>query len=82
VFRFRGKSGRQHEVDVTDRRLAKVIAKCQDLPGQDLFQYLEEMGKQRVTSQDVNDIYAKSQVKILLQRFPHLGWHGIGRNRA
>src|SRR6184192_3703859 len=34
LFQFRGKSGRQHEVDVTDRRVAKVIAKCQDLPGQ------------------------------------------------
>jgi DNA topoisomerase-1 len=55
-FRFRGKSGRQHEVDLTDRRMAKVIAKCQDLPGQDLFQYLDEDGKvQNVTSQDVND---------------------------
>src|SRR5216117_1712016 len=56
LFRFRGKSGRQHEVDVTDRRVAKVIAKCQDLPGQDLFQYVDEDGKvQDVTSQDVND---------------------------
>ena len=56
MFRFRGKSGRQHEVDVTDRRVAKVIAKCQDLPGQDLFQYLEENGEARdVTSQDVNE---------------------------
>jgi len=56
LFRFRGKSGRQHEVDVTDRRVAKVIAKCQDLPGQDLFQYLEEGEEVRdVTSQDVND---------------------------
>ena len=55
-FRFRGKSGRQHEVDVTDRRIAKVIGKCQDLPGQDLFQYLEENGEARdVTSQDVNE---------------------------
>lgn len=55
-FRFRGKSRRQHEVDVTDRRVAKVIAKCQDLPGQDLFQYLEEGGEVRdVTSQDVNE---------------------------
>ena len=69
LFRFRGKSGRQHEVDVTDRRVAKIIAKCQDLPGQDLFQYLEESGEVReVTSQDVNDIYAKSQVKILPQK--------------
>ena len=56
LFRFRGKSKRQHEVDLTDRRVAKVIAKCQDLPGQDLFQYLGEDGEvQEVTSQDVND---------------------------
>ena len=56
LFRFRGKSGRQHEVDVTDRKVAKIIAKCQDLPGQDLFQYLEESGEVReVTSQDVNE---------------------------
>jgi DNA topoisomerase I len=55
-FRFRGKGGRQHDVDVTGRRVAKVIAKCQDLPGQDLFQYLEEGGEVRdVTSQDVNE---------------------------
>jgi len=55
-FRFRGKSGRRHEVDVTDRRVAKVIARCQDLPGQDLFQYLDEDGEaQDVTSQDVNE---------------------------
>ena len=55
-FRFRGKSGRQHDVDVTDHRIAKVIAKCEDLPGQDLFQYLEENGEARdVTSQDVNE---------------------------
>ena len=55
-FRFRGKSGRQHEVDVTDRRIAKIVAKCQDLPGQDLFQYVNGDGDVRdVTSQDVND---------------------------
>jgi DNA topoisomerase I len=55
-FRFRGKSGRQHEVDVTDRRIAKIVAKCQDLPGQDLFQYVNNDGDVRdVTSQDVND---------------------------
>src|SRR5438094_1987499 len=43
-FRFRGKSGRQHEVDVADRRIAKIISKCQDLPGQDLFQYVNDNG--------------------------------------
>ena len=56
LFRFRGKSKRQHEVDFTDRRVANVIAKCQDLAGQDLFQYLDEDGEvQEVTSQDVNE---------------------------
>jgi len=55
-FRFRGKSGRQHEVDVTDRRIAKIVSKCQDLPGQDLFQYIDDAGEVRdVASQDVND---------------------------
>src|SRR6266536_905862 len=55
-FRFRGKSGRQHEVDVTDRRIANIVSKCQDLPGQDLFQCVDDGGEVRnVTSQDVND---------------------------
>ena len=55
-FRFRGKSRREHEVDITDRRIAKIVSKCQDLPGQDLFQYVSETGEVRdVTSQDVNN---------------------------
>jgi len=54
-FHFRGKSGRQHEVDVTDRRIAKIVSKCQDLPGQELFQYISDDGNVRdITSQDVN----------------------------
>jgi DNA topoisomerase I len=55
-FRFRGKSGRQHEVDVTDRRIARIASKLQDLPGQSLFQYLDDEGNVRdITSQDVNE---------------------------
>ena len=55
-FSFRGKSGKEHEVDVTDRRLAKIIRQLQDLPGQEVFQYLNENGERRkVTSEDVND---------------------------
>ena len=55
-FRFRGKSGREHEIDVTDRRTAKIISKLQDLPGQDLFQYLDDDGKRcDISSQDVNE---------------------------
>ena len=55
-FRFRGKSGRQHEVGLRDRRLAGVIRRCQDLPGQELFQYLDEEGEPHdIASDDVNE---------------------------
>ena len=55
-FRFRGKGGVQHEVDVSDRRIAKTVRKLQDLPGQHLFQYFDEDDQLcDVTSQDVND---------------------------
>ena len=55
-FRFRGKSGREHEVDIRDRRLAGVVRRCQELPGQLLFQYPDEDAQlQDVTSEDVND---------------------------
>jgi DNA topoisomerase-1 len=55
-FTFRGKSGKDHEVDVTDRRLAKIICQLQDLPGQEVFQYLNASGERRkVTSEDVNE---------------------------
>ena len=54
-FRFRGKGGRTHEVDLRDRRLAAVVRRCQELPGQDLFQYEDEDGETRdVESDDVN----------------------------
>jgi DNA topoisomerase I len=54
-FRFTGKSGKQWSLKVRDRRIAKIIKACQELPGQDLLQYLDEEGKQQdVTSSDVN----------------------------
>jgi DNA topoisomerase-1 len=55
-FSFKGKSGIKHEVDVSDRRLAKIICLLQDLPGQNIFQYVDEEGEVRnIDSQDVND---------------------------
>jgi DNA topoisomerase I len=55
-FRFRGKSGRQHEVDITDGQVAKIVSKLQDVPGQELFQYIDDAGEVRdIRSQDVND---------------------------
>jgi DNA topoisomerase-1 len=53
-FRFKGKGGTPHEVDLRDRRLATVIRHCQDLPGQELFQYSEDGTVCDVTSDDVN----------------------------
>jgi len=54
-FTFRGKSGIRHAVDLTDKRLARVVRQCRDLPGQELFQYLDDEGRrQDVTSTDVN----------------------------
>lgn len=55
-FRFRGKSGKDHAVKVSDRRLARVVQRCNDLPGQVLFQYLDDDGERHsVESSDVND---------------------------
>lgn len=55
-FQFRGKSGVDHEIEVSDKQLAKIIKRCQDLPGQDLFQYLDEHKQpQDIKSSDVND---------------------------
>ena len=55
-FRFRGKSGVKHRIAVRDRRLARIVKRCQDLPGQELFQYRDDGGTVRdVTSGDVNE---------------------------
>jgi DNA topoisomerase-1 len=55
-FEFRGKSGKIHQVSLNDRRLARIVQRCQALPGEDLFQYVDEEGvRQTVGSGDVND---------------------------
>jgi len=55
-FRFTGKGGKQWSLRVRDRRIAKIIKACQELPGQELLQYIDEQGNcQDVTSTDVNE---------------------------
>jgi DNA topoisomerase I len=55
-LQFRGKSGKEHLIDIEHPTLSRIVRKCQDLPGQDLFQYVDEAGVTRdVTSGDVND---------------------------
>ena len=54
-FRFKGKSGKSWQLQLKDRRVAKIVKACQELPGQKLFEYLDENGEGReVTSADVN----------------------------
>jgi DNA topoisomerase-1 len=61
LFRFRGKSGRQHAVATRDRRLAGLVRRLQELPGQVLFQYVEDDGAPRVVaSDDVNEYLGRA----------------------
>jgi len=55
-FEFRGKSGKDQSVDVRDRRLARIVKQCEELPGHELFQYLDDDGQRHaVESNDVNE---------------------------
>lgn len=55
TFTFRGKSGKHHQIDVENKRLAQIVRRCRDLPGYEIFAYVDENGKAvDVTSSDVN----------------------------
>ena len=54
-FRFRGKSAKEHFIELSDRRLAGIVRRCRDIPGYELFQYLDEDGQRHaIDSEDVN----------------------------
>lgn len=71
VFVFTGKSGRTHEVHSEDRRIARIVRQCQEIPGQRLFQYLDEKGRPvPVHSHDVNDyLRAGGDVEVTAKDF-------------
>ena len=54
-LRFRGKSGKEHDLSLADRRLARVVRRCLDLPGYELFQYVEDGESRRLCATDVNE---------------------------
>jgi DNA topoisomerase I len=55
-FHFKGKSGKVHSIDVQDKQLARIVKKCRDVPGYELFQYIDEQGEHRsVDASDVNE---------------------------
>ena len=56
TFDFRGKSGVEHHIDLQDRRLANVVKRCREVPGQDLFQFVDDAGEHHgISSDDVNE---------------------------
>jgi DNA topoisomerase IB len=59
LFRFRGKGGAEHEIAVDDRRLARLVRHCHQLPGQRLFQYLDETGERRPIDSDQVNMYLR-----------------------
>ena len=84
AFEFRGKSGKTHKVALNDRRLARIVQRCQALPGEDLFQYVDEDGvRQTIGSGDVNDYIREiSGAGVHRQGFSHLGRNHPGRRGA
>ena len=55
-FEFRGKHGVRHSVEIADRRLARIVKECRDIPGYELFQYVDDEGERRtIDSADVNE---------------------------
>ena len=76
VFKFRGKSGKSHEIRLNDKRLATLVKRCRDVPGQDLFQYYGDDGTRHpVRSNDVND-YLRSVAESEFTAKDFRTWNG------
>jgi DNA topoisomerase-1 len=74
-FHFRGKSGLDHDIQLTDRKLAGIVRKCQCLPGSELFHYVDGDGQVcRICSDDVNDYLGEITGQDLRRRIFGLGW--------
>ena len=75
-LRFRGKSGVQHDVTLADPRIARIVRRCQALPGQELFHYVDDKGEvQSVGSTDVN-AYLEASCKGKFTAKDFRTWHG------
>lgn len=75
-FKFRGKSGVDHDIELSNRRLAKIIKKIQELPGQKLFKYVDDENKRHsIDSGDVND-YLKEVTNLDFTAKDFRTWFG------
>ncbi|MBC5991472.1 DNA topoisomerase IB [Pontibacter cellulosilyticus] len=78
-FSFKGKKGVEHDIDLKDRRLARLVKKCRDIPGYDLFQYYDENGeRQTLESGDVNE-YLRESTKYDFTAKDFRTWGGTVR---
>jgi len=79
-FKFRGKSGQHHEITLEDKRLARRLRRCRDIPGSALFQYIDEQGEaETLESGDVNDYLREiSGGDFSAKDFRTWGWHVPG----
>ncbi len=75
-FKFKGKSGVAHEVQLSDARLSRIVSRCQELPGEELYEYEDEQGESHdVSSGDVND-YLRAISGLAITAKDFRTWHG------
>ena len=80
TFKFRGKSGKQHVFDIRNRKLANIVKRCRDLPGYELFQYIDESGSSRGHHlQRCKCLPARNLGRGFYRKgLSHLGGNGVG----
>ena len=79
-FKFRGKSGQFHDISIEDARLSKIVKNCQHLPGQELFEWVDETGKvHTITSGHVNNYLFEITGQEFTARFSHVDRHFVCR---
>ncbi|HSC62674.1 MAG TPA: DNA topoisomerase IB [Caldimonas sp.] len=81
-LRFRGKSGKEHEVSIDDPRVAKVVRRCQAMPGQELFQYVDEHGEVRSVGSDEVNVYIREISGAEFTAKDFRTWHGTAHALA
>ena len=75
-FQFRGKSGKMHTIDLQDRRLAAVVKHCRDVPGYELFQYIDEEGGHRAVDSGMVNEYLREITGADITAKDFRTWHG------
>jgi DNA topoisomerase-1 len=75
-FQFKGKSGKVHAIDLEDRQLAKIVKRSKDLPGYELFQYLDEKGENVAVESDMVNRYLREITGTEITAKDFRTWHG------